>query len=760
MAVRMYLFAMRTSAHVAMARYMATDDPRNLALWATRDPFTRTQNPPRVAGADTLPPFAGSIAYGTLRERVADYRRYLADPAAEAQLNATSWAWCDITGWRDQRLSDEEKTATIPPAMATLLTSPSPVMLTQWAHPMDAALAGAWLARARQVTPDDIAGMAPRDQHDAIVRMWGAFANYWKALNLSVQAWGKYRDAWEAATRTGVGVVLMSNQVVMPRPCASLIGFGQNDPRYTGPQLYERIGPWRTEALLVNNIIARAASSNYQRPLADMSSWGAGFDEERFLFGNTAAPQPLGSGQWGEPPPSSRQPESMNWREAQELVVTGSTAFGPMRGSHYVWVNNDAIMVGGMAPYWHGVTGDDMGGWQMSVVCPADAPDVTQQPAIVRHALDSQYNIAGDRSRYINAPAPGWTTGYLTSNFDEIPLGGSMVEQPWGSAAAYELEGATWVPAARLMWQPPPKRYVDLLWPLLEYLATQDPRAIAHEVMLDVLGKNTFTIIASGISGGTEAVQSALNQAIGQDRRATVTREARADAIGSMVRGVTTGLISTVASIATANPLAGAAVGAGFNALFAVMDAADLPSTESDVKTAGSYDVFGRIDGVPTRTGKLIGAIERYALQPMESPDADQAVGPIYSSINQRSQNTDGELFWPAGFVFPDDGNAARTTRYVPWPVGYEFLQTNEPRDRSQPVAMPSPLVASVINVRPLPVVRRVQLPQTAAPGGASGPSPAVTVGVGVAVGAALGLVVASRQPRSNPRSRTRRRRP
>ena len=38
------------------------------------------------------------------------------------------------------------------------------------------------------------------------------------------------------------------------------------------------------------------------------------------------------------------------------------------------------------------------------------------------------------------------------------------------------------------------------------------------------------------------------------------TREARADAIGGMVRGVTTGVISTIAGI-VASPLAGAAVG-------------------------------------------------------------------------------------------------------------------------------------------------------------------------------------------------------
>ena len=744
MAVRMYLFAMRTSASVAMARYMATDDPRNLDLWRGRDPFTRTQhNAAPPDGVTALPGFAGSIAYSTLRARVARYRDYLNDPGAPAQLDATSWSWCDITGWRDTRLSDAEKTATIPPAMAALLTSSSPVPLTQWAHPMDVALAGAWLARARQTTPDDIDLMAPRDQHDAIMKMWGAFANYWKALNLSVQAWGKYRDAWEAATRTGVGVVLMSDDVVMPRPCASLVPFSPIDDRYTGSALWERVGPWREEALTVNNLVASRARE-YPRPVTDLSSWGAGYGidgELYFSFGNFAAPQPVGPGVWGEPERGVRPPSQWDWRTAQERVVSGSSGFGPMHGSHYVWVNNNAIMTGGMAPYWHRVTGDDMGGWARSIRCPPQ--------------------VVGGGEYILDPPSPDWNTGYLISDPDEIAMGGRLVRTSWGSAAEFELEGAQWLPIARIQWQPPPKRYVDLLWPLLEYLATQDPRAIAHEVMIDVLGKNTFTIIASGMSDSPEAVQAALNSAIGQQRQATVSREAARDALGNMVRGVATGVISTIAGVAL-SPLAGAAVGAGLNALFAVADAAaDIPETPSNVRAAGSYDVFGRIDGVTSRGGKLIGMIERYALRPMTNADVDQVIGQIYGSINQRSENSAGPLYWAPGFVMPEGDFDPTRARYVPWPVGYEFLQTNEPPPPGQPMNLTvtaAGLVATVLTVRPPPTERRVQLSQTATPAGASGPSPAVSIGVGVGLGAAVGLVVAARNPRSNPRARRRRR--
>ena len=39
-----------------------------------------------------------------------------------------------------------------------------------------------------------------------------------------------------------------------------------------------------------------------------------------------------------------------------------------------------------------------------------------------------------------------------------------------------------------------------MLWPLVQYIKQRDPREIAHEVMLDVLGYNTFSMTAAGVS--------------------------------------------------------------------------------------------------------------------------------------------------------------------------------------------------------------------------------------------------------------------
>ena len=71
----------------------------------------------------------------------------------------------------------------------------------QWGHVYDPELAQAWLLRAMLHTPDAIGRMAPADQKQAIDDMWASYAQFWKAMNLCPQAWGRYRKAWEYYAR-------------------------------------------------------------------------------------------------------------------------------------------------------------------------------------------------------------------------------------------------------------------------------------------------------------------------------------------------------------------------------------------------------------------------------------------------------------------------------------------------------------------------------------------------------------------------------
>lgn len=681
MSFRVYLFAARTSPEVAMARYLATDHPSNVECWRRRWPFNVPANASRY-----------DSYVGTYNR----YRGYLSEPRLIPQLQESSWAWSDITGWNNPALTTDQRLASISSTMRDFIlraAADDAVPTLRWAHAMDPELASAWLYRAMQVSPEDIERMAPREQRQAVMDMACSFANYWKALNLSVQAWGRYRDAWEYAARPlrSIGLLLGGPwRGWLPRPCASpLIPteglFYSDSSDRTDPvdllsdaaleDLPLYIGPWRAEAILMNNL---AATRSGLREVVDYSGEGA----RRTFFGNIGGPQPVGPGPYGQPA-SNRLVSGFNntrpMQGCQENVVNGSLCFAPMRESHFVWLNNDAMLAGGADPYWPGIT-STVAQYNRQVQCSPDGVS-TDRRWQAGHALDG-LALAPVRN--------DWLTANYAVAYDE-----SMF-----------LRGQENVPNSNLWWLPPPKRYVELLWPLLQYLLARSAHEVAWEVMLDVYGKNTFSTYASGLST-VEQLGSALNQAMAFDREATLASINRGRATEQLVRSAITTTMSAV-------PVVGALFGAGTSLMFTLGDTARGTggTTASDYLANAPWDVFGRPDAV--RSGPMtLGMIERYAIQPIaaDASDVEAVRGYLYDQILSASANEAGPQPQRPGLVTdrPHDEN------WAPWPAGLEYF--------ARPTPTPPPSFSALFTV---PVIFPWGATASPAPS-PTGPAPTLT---------------------------------
>lgn len=738
----MYLFATRCSPQLAMARYLNTDAPGN-AERAGRAYFDRDD--------------WHSAYMGMRREHLG----FLANTArVEQELGPNSWAWADITDWNDTSITNAQKVAAMPERMRTFLTgtNAAPVRY-QWGMAMDVELATKWLQRAMKYTPTQIASMAPRDQYNAVVEMWNGYANYWKAINVSPQAWGKYRMAWEKVTR-GVPsqLILRGPGGVAPRPYAGATWFRADDPALTNTAAEtaaDRMvddGPWIAEAVEVIN----ATNAALGNPKPGIGGYGAAP-----RYGQGKMMQPVGAGSFGQPS-SANAPDDWNKTVCQEGVVIGASCFSPMRASHFVWINNNGLMTGGMDPLWHGVTGNIIGTdsqWVASDL-PYETPTTYPLGDWRQRARPAQqvFTIGYGRSTGTGAQAGAravmfnWLTEYHAwisaedgIRDDATPVVGSG---NGGLAERVQIGTGTGGNFRGWVYQPPAKRYVDLLWPLLEYLATVDPREVAWEAMIDVMGKNALASFISGQS--VEGVQRSIEAGTAAYREQMYGRQQQGNALVRFVEGVTTMIVGGVLSIA-GTPLAGAAVSAGLNALFATVNALEPSGTRSEFLSQAKWDVFGRADAVPSGTN-IYGMIERYLIAPSDPQHLPEAQRAIYSAIRLRSQNSSGGIPAPADFVHLETGLDA-----VPWPVGYEGeAEVRRP-------AGPGGLL--VVNVSPEAVVN-AYVTDIMAPTGRPSvevkaqATPVGTIGTGAILGAALGLVAATmRRPRTNPSSRPARRR-
>jgi hypothetical protein len=293
-------------------------------------------------------------------------------------------------------------------------------------------------------------------------------------------------------------------------------------------------------------------------------------------------------------------------------------------------------------------------------------------------------------------------------------------------------------------YQPPPKRYVDLLWPLLEYLAARPAQEIAWEVMIDVMGKNAYSAQVSGKTA--DQVQQALAANMGEQRQTYVRAQATAATLARFVEGVVGTLATTIVS-AVATPLAGAAVGAGLSVIFAGINAAMAPGAASSFSANALYDVFGRADSVGSGLERY-GMIERYLMVPASPSTLITAGNTIYEHIRQRTENSGDTSTWqsPSTFVMPGP---------IPAPVGFPVAAPTVRRHLGHHPQGGIRRPHGTIRTPGGAIITRLIEPETVRPvvTASAGVSPTAMVVAGCLAGAAGGLTLAGRgRPRQNTR--------
>jgi hypothetical protein len=210
-----------------------------------------------------------------------------------------------------------------------------------------------------------------------------------------------------------------------------------------------------------------------------------------------------------------------------------------------------------------------------------------------------------------------------------------------------------------------------MLWPLVQYIKQRDPREIAHEVMLDVLGYNTFSMTAAGVSRPEDievAVARELESAIARER-ARIERQ-REETWGplKMVYAIASAVISIAVSV-VATPAVGAAVGAALGVVASAINFAEEATATSTIDvTLGQKDIFGRDDAVSVQGGRVVGRIERYPISPQNIPEKVLDVRRVmWERIRENS------LFRILAPATSASGNNA------PYPRGLEFLTATLP---------------------------------------------------------------------------------
>lgn len=879
MTARAYLFVSKAKVRWCIARYLSDDYSGNLERW--RD----------------LAPFGGE---GAVTDGARDYANAVrARGEALAPLRgdpnpflSTNWTWIDTTAWSaidvrtpDGDVRDEQKLQAMGTQAQRFIGSltGAPGETIQWAHVADRELALAWLDRAMKVRPGEIDALPPARQLEVITEMWGAFAQYWKALNVSVQSWAMYRRAWEFCARPANAWVCLRDGrdfSQWPRPFAAPIWAKQTQATWYPGDAPRFLGPWKWEAILANEQWG-AARTGHTRLDANLTvRFAAGV--KTYLDGRWTDD---GIGPWGQfrPGASDRDTQS-KYYQCQDMMPYGgllpvayATAneplgqkpagrcFAPMSGeSHQFWLDASGMLSGGMNPVWPGVgytawrdlrldvSSRDVRMLDLSglarrtlepsqltipgnanrrtkyVVCairmPENRPDVEQPHTRFyvgggigwtmgtsagdwtrtrEHAAGrDEIKLAADIAAGIEAPRTSgeftWRDGLLHS----IPPGGNPAfgdglsaeagQQSLGGFAWATLRGAqsggyggVWarsVPSnvigysgyaqsygdspdrqqqfPLVCWQPPAKRYVDLLWPMLEYLKTKTPEEILYEVKLDTLGHNGYSLKALGNSVAVTTSMGTLDTAMGnfssqmQSARTAAEAAMRAEVAEKyrtvkLVTGIL-GSLTTMVVSAVATPAVGAVVGSAVGLLNGVIETAQSQESNKHAWVSAGADVFGVPDGL-VGTGPfnnyLLGSCQRYALYNIRfdsvtgatGSNIDGVTGAIYRNMRVRSRIPhNGDYYpeayarWADGFVQPETD--ATGAPQDPYPVGYRppfalavyipgVLQT------LQPTTVPATQARRLKNLDPKPKPE------------ARGAKIAVAAVAGIALGAAASEV-------------------
>lgn len=529
---------------MARRRYLIAVDASNPLLWvdrylATGDVEYRTSGlmAARVRGDAAMA--ARSEINDKIRERVAEQAalsRRLAstDLAAPGRWAAESVGALEAGG--------------APASFAALIAS-SGGATRQAIVCADREGALAALAAGRARSMDEIGAMEPGPQAEAVIVMWRALADYFLALGVSARGWQKYQDALGRALGGDAGNDGLQRFLV-------------DDLSGSFPEGYDLLfGRRPTGVPATEEEVARAAAALSAPELAP--PWPQGLLDDLRAGGVTI-------------PPANASSFAVSSVRSAEVAAIYRSASRPRPTS---WVDMAAQRVRalyGAEPalvYFGAKAAVEAAGRNVLrlsigedgrlVVGAMDSPsNFDRLDCVVR---DGRTGRADGSTGGLPAPRPGfnWMCGAVTVDAQN---------------RAYYL--------APLLW------YALVVRPLLDYLATRDPLEVAHEVMLDVLGKNLWTVIATG------RAQQAL-EGLGAADLIARNAAARASGASAMQRFTSAaGMMAAAASVAA--PVVGVVMGAGVG-LANLFDALNPPP-----RVTARGDALGRVEPV----------VERFQLEP------------------------------------------------------------------------------------------------------------------------------------------------
>lgn len=750
MAARAVLFVSKATIDWCVARYLSDDHPDNAETWAR------------------LPPFADANGVSTDAQRQ-QYQRYLSqrrdlfvqlEPGRNPNpFQADNWTAINVTGWQDLESNVATQAQIDAARMRTMttgnvaflrgLTSDTPTV--QWGHVYDPELAQAWLLRAMLHTPDAIGRMAPADQKQAIDDMWASYAQFWKAMNLCPQAWGRYRKAWEYYARPATPPPVLDNTgAVWPRPFSAPI-FPFSGTRATGgaqfypPDAPRYWGPWRWEAVLASNALGDNSQGRIGHGYWD-AAWAVTYG------GSLREPRTALNSNPSYPCQSTVMFGGLYIPTVGRVGgISPYSCFAPMGEAHMYWLDNAALLGGGMDTVWSDGAiryNTSVAGWlgesivrdvtSYLVECPWNSLDV-ERPASAFYAVQpvavadpSSTSAPGGPLQPTTPPwivtagtlafqlgparssgAQTWRDGRLISFPGAPRCGGSFGAAMGCGSIAYgaahdgytgaplgwdDVYGTGGIGQSRCLWQPPAKRYVDLLWPLLVYLSQIDDLAkLVNEVKIDVMGKNGYSLLAAGGesgqgSAGLSAAASMFSEQFERARERAAEESRRA--LDDSMRPFRLALGLASAAFGLAGPAAAPVVAAGFAFLNGTIAFAQATGTNTPQWVSTPIDVFGRPDG--TQDGnRSLGNYERFALYNVRASgprgftgaDIEDVAANLYQLMRLKKRTgtsdnvNDGWERFREGFWVGRDanGNTGTAAALIPYPAGMYQLAATVP---------------------------------------------------------------------------------
>jgi hypothetical protein len=452
-----------------------------------------------------------------------------------------------------------------------------------FAHFYDGYAAAAWIREAARLDADTIALMAPDAQRAEVVRIWQAFANYWKALNVSPYGWKPFRWAFEDA--------LGYPRSAEDRGVSNAeVSAGESEAHFKG---FKFVRTQRTDGTWFSFVGA---------------SWDTGGTETLCEGG------PDGRLDQCYQVPRRAARESA-WRR-QAFAQFGTSRFAV---SQYPWEGTSGV---GSRPLGRARAASD------------DTNDNTGEV----HRLWLWNNAAvGVHAAMANPSAAGFDPRAPWSH-DGLPIGPLNGR---GGAPYPNNRPSGWLAEAVDVYEPfvlPPTRwYFDLLRAprsglklrsggadvsLVDYLAARSPEEIIREVRRDVMVTNVLMKRAAGVQSDTDLFTRAQ---IEDQRREAVAATSALEEIRADRQQASTVLGAVTQTASAINPVLG--VVAGIGSLIYQLGTASAEKAER--QSDRFVDVFGRLmpsfeqfEVEGSRTA-LVTALTALGLPPGAPPDPE-----------------------------------------------------------------------------------------------------------------------------------------